>query len=36
MEAERGPLVPLLIGFGIAFVVLPLAAFFGTYLLLTR
>jgi len=33
---ERGPLRPLLIGFGIAIVLVPLVAFFATYLLLAR
>ena len=36
IKPERGPLAPLLIGFAVAFVVLPLAAFFFTYLLLSR
>jgi hypothetical protein len=36
IRPERGPLAPLLIGFAIALVVVPLVAFFATYLLLAR
>jgi hypothetical protein len=36
MKPERGQLRPLLIGFAVALVVIPLLAFYGTYLLLSR
>jgi hypothetical protein len=36
MKPERAPLTPLLIGFAIALVVVPLLAFAATYLLLSR
>jgi hypothetical protein len=36
IKPERGPLAPLLIGFAIALVVVPLLAFAATYYLLSR
>jgi hypothetical protein len=36
MKPERAPLRPLLIGFAIAMVVVPIVAFSFTYLLLSR
>jgi hypothetical protein len=36
IRPERTPARPLLIAFAVAFVVVPLAAFFFTYLLLSR
>jgi len=36
MKPERGPMAPLLIGFAVAMVVVPLVAFFVTYQLMSR
>lgn len=36
IKPERTPVRPLLIAFAVAFVVVPLAAFYFTYLLLSR
>lgn len=36
IKPERGQLVPLLVIFSVALVVIPLVAFFATYLLLSR
>jgi hypothetical protein len=36
MKPERGPLRPLLLWFAAALVVVPLAAFYLTYLLMSR
>ena len=36
MKPERGPLRPLLIGFAVALVVVPLLAFAASYMLLSR
>jgi hypothetical protein len=33
---ERSPVRPLLIGFAVAFIVVPIAAFYFSYLLLSR
>jgi hypothetical protein len=36
MKPERGPMTPLLLGFAVALVVVPLVAFFLTYQLMSR
>jgi hypothetical protein len=36
IKPERGPMAPLLIGFAVAMVVVPLVAFFVTYQLMSR
>jgi hypothetical protein len=36
IKPERAPLRPLLIGFAVALIVVPLIAFYATYLLLSR
>jgi hypothetical protein len=36
LKPERGPLAPLLVGFAIALVLVPLLAFAATYFLLSR
>lgn len=36
VKPERGPMAPLLIGFAVAMVVVPLVAFFVTYQLMSR